>query len=176
MAGLLGDRYVRVGKARPIRELAASAAARSRGVRTPAVVAGVSYPDGFSYRCDLVTEFVPAASLADVLHATDGTRDWSDAMAAAGALIDELASVGVFHVDLNAHNVIIPHEPSDRASGGPSAWAVDFDRARILRGPSRSAADRMTARLTRSIVKVGTPTGEPLGVREVMTALGADSR
>lgn len=168
MAMPLGDRYARVGRARPFREVAASASARARGIRTPAVVAGATYVAGLHYRCDLVTEVVPDVEpLADVLHAHDGTRGWLDAMATAGSLIRQLAGAGVFHVDLNAWNVLL-HPDGTRA-----AWVVDLDRARILRRPSHSIADRMTSRLARSITKVGTPTGELLGHAEIEAALDA---
>lgn len=168
MAMPLGDRYVRFGRARPFREIVASTTARARGIRTPAVVAGATYSVGPYYRCDLITEVVPDVEpLADVLHAHDGTRGWLDAMATAGALIRQLAEAGVFHVDLNAWNVLLHRE------GTRAAWVVDLDRARILRKPSHSIADRMTSRLARSIAKVGTPTGELLGHAEIEAALDA---
>lgn len=168
MAMHMEDRYVRVGRARPFRELSASVEARARGIATPAVVAGVTYLKGLYYQCDLVTEVVPGVEpLADVLHRHDGTRGWLDAMASAGELIRQLATAGVFHVDLNAWNVLVP------AEGGGPTWVVDLDRARILRKPSRSIADRMKSRLARSIVKVGTPTGESLRHAEIETALDA---
>lgn len=166
MASYLGDRYLRFGMVRPFRELLAATAARTLGVATPAVVAAAVYPAGIYYRCDLVTEVVPGAvTLADALHRTDGTRDWLRAMAATGRLIDELGEIGVYHVDLNAHNVLFEHGGFDRP------WIVDLDRARVRGRASEGAKERMRARLTRSIVKVGTPTGEPLGDREVLDAL-----
>ena len=55
------------------------------------------------------------------------------------------------------------------------AWVVDLDRARVLDGPSTRAAERMELRLVRSIVKIGTPTGEHLGDRELMAALATRS-
>ena len=173
VASLLDDRYLRLGRPRPFRELAASATARERGVATPAVMAGAVYPAGIHYRCDLVTEVVPdARTLARVLHDTDGTRGWLDAMVAAGRLVDALGEAGVFHVDLNAHNIVF--EDGDPAR----TWVLDLDRARIRSRPSEGAKERMRARLTRSVVKEGTPTGDPLGDREVLAALrggaGAD--
>lgn len=166
VASFFDDRYLRLGRPRPFRELRASTVARARGVRTPAVIAGAVYPAGLHYRCDLVTEVVPRAhTLADVLHEEDGTRGWLDAMTAAGELVRELGDAGVFHVDLNAHNIVFErHEMS-------SVWVVDLDRAKILGRPSETAKERMRVRLTRSIVKVGTPTGERLRDREVLAAL-----
>lgn len=164
MAMHMADRYLRAGTPRPFRELAASLAARARGIRTPAVVAGATYRDGVYYRCDLVTEWVPdAPTLAEVLQREDGTRGWLVAMAGAGELVRELARAGIFHVDLNARNILLARDGT--------RWVVDLDRARVLRGPSETAAERMAARLTRSIVKIGTPTGEHLSDREVQAAL-----
>lgn len=166
MAGFLEDRYLRIGASRPGRELLASTTARLRGVSTPAVVAAGIYPSGLYYRCDLVTEVVPSAkTLADALHETDGSRDWLTAMAAAGDLVDALGEAGVFHVDLNAHNILFEEGDFRRP------WVVDLDRARVRNRPDTDAKEKMKARLTRSIVKVGTPTGESLGSREVLQAL-----
>jgi 3-deoxy-D-manno-octulosonic acid kinase len=164
MAMHMGDRYLRAGTPRPFRELDASLVARARGIRTPAVVAGATYHDGVYYRCDLVTEWVPdAPTLAEVLQREDGTRGWLVAMARAGELVRELSRAGIFHVDLNARNILLADDGT--------RWVIDLDRARVLRGPSQTAAERMSARLTRSIVKVGTPTGEHLSDREVQRAL-----
>lgn len=166
MAMHMVDRYLRVGRPRPFREITASDVARSRGVRTPAVVAGAVYPDGIYYRCDLATEVVPdVRTLADMLHEHDGTRGWLVSMARAGALIRDLADAGVFHVDLNARNILLSDDPDDEA------WVVDLDRARILTRPSESMGERMRIRLTRSVVKIGTPTGERLADSEVDRAL-----
>ena len=55
LAPLLGDRYLRRGEPRPLRETRASEAARRSGIATPPVIAGVIYPAGAWYRADLVT-------------------------------------------------------------------------------------------------------------------------
>lgn len=163
----MGDRYLRVGRPRPFREVAASEWARSRGVRTPEVVVAATYHDGPFYRADLVTVVAEdTTTLVDRLHETDGERGWLLAMAEAGDLVRSLAAIGLYHVDLNGRNILL-----DRVGDGPP-WIVDLDRARVLRRPSAQAEDRMLARLTRSIVKAGTPTGESLGAGEVLAALG----
>ncbi|MGB1779722.1 MAG: lipopolysaccharide kinase InaA family protein [Longimicrobiales bacterium] len=160
------DRYMRGGTPRPFREIAAIEASRARGIRTPAPVAGATYVQNVSYRCDLVTEAVPdVRTLADLLHDHDGTRGWLRSMARAGDLIRLLGEAGVYHVDLNARNILLSDDH------GEPAWVVDLDRARVLDGPSTRAAERMELRLVRSIVKIGTPTGEHLGDQEVMRAL-----
>jgi tRNA A-37 threonylcarbamoyl transferase component Bud32 len=170
MAHHMRDRYLRLGTPRPFRELAASVGARERGVATPAVVAAATYIEGPVYRCDLVTEVVPEVRpLADVLHEHDGTRGWLIAMARAGALIRQLAEAGVFHVDLNSWNILL------RPDGVGDTWVVDLDRARVLARTTPSIVDRMKSRLARSIVKIGTPTGERLSHEEIESALDARS-
>lgn len=162
----MGDRYLRVGRPRPFRELSVAEWARGRSVRTPRVIAAAMYVDGPFYRADLVTEVVEdAVTLAERLHATDGERGWLLAMARAGDLIRSLAGIGLYHVDLNARNILIETSPEE------APWVIDLDRARVLRRPSAQAEERMLARLSRSIVKGGTPTGEPLGTGEVLAAL-----
>ena len=166
MAMHMEDRYLRVGRLRPWRELVASVTARARGVRTPAVVCGAAYPVGAYYRADLITEVVPdARTLAETLFDCDGTRGWLVAMSRAGGLIRQLADAGVFHVDLNARNILLTDGPS------AESFVVDLDRARVLKGPSPGARERMQARLIRSIVKIGTPTGEQLKDSEIEAAL-----
>jgi len=165
MERTMEDRYLRGGRPRPFRELTASLVTRARGIRSPAVVAGAVYADGIHYRCDLITEVVPdSATLAEALHEYDGTSGWLEALAGAGALIKQLAAAGIFHVDLNARNILLTGSQGD-------AWVIDLDRARILSKPSAAAAERMQARLIRSVVKFGTPTGEPLREAEVEAAL-----
>jgi len=171
MAMHMGDRYLRAGRPRPFHEADASAAARTRGVRTPAVLCAAVYPTGIHYRADLVTEVVPdVVPLGAMLQKHDGTRGWLLAMDRAGALIRSLTDARVFHVDLNAHNVLLSEDPDE------AAWVVDLDRARILKRRSSSSADRMVARLTRSIVKIGTPTGESLRHQEIEAALNRSLR
>jgi 3-deoxy-D-manno-octulosonic acid kinase len=165
MEGALDDRYLRGGRPRPFRELAASVTARARGVRSPAVIAGVTYAHGIHYRCDLITELVPeATTLAEALHEYDGTSAWREALAAAGDLIGRLAAAGILHADLNARNILL-------TEAGRVAWVIDLDRAQIMSKPSPSAAGRMRARLMRSVLKIGTPTGERLRESDVATAL-----
>jgi tRNA A-37 threonylcarbamoyl transferase component Bud32 len=173
MAMHMSDRYLRTGHPRPFRELEASVVAGRRGIPTPSVVAGATYADGPYYRCDLVTEVVPSAkTLADVLQETDGTRGWLVAMARAGGLIRRLGSAGIFHVDLNARNVLLQEwQDSSRPEDDAGAWVIDLDRARIFSRQAESAAERMQVRLTRSIIKNGTPTGESLRDSEIEAAL-----
>ncbi|MEX2472281.1 MAG: lipopolysaccharide kinase InaA family protein [Gemmatimonadota bacterium] len=171
VAALLRDRYLDVGASRPERELEASSAARARGLPTPAVVAGATYPAGpMRYTADLVTELVPdSMDLARVLFeappagrgrsdAAPTTPSRSDALRATGALLVRTAMAGVRHADLNARNVVIRD-----GDDGVEAYLVDLDRGRIRNTPRPADARAMRDRLTHSLRKLGRGYGKPLG-------------
>jgi 3-deoxy-D-manno-octulosonic acid kinase len=178
VAPALGDRYLRAGEARPVTELRASVAARARGVRTPAIVAGAMYPAGPFYRADLVTELVPEArTLADSLfgdapggdEASEGSEASRDdppvdsraALRAAGRLVRSLEDARVLHADLNAGNILLRS-----VRGDLEPWVLDLDRCRVLSrdGPAPGAA--MRGRLERSLRKLGNSHRRPLGSAE----------
>jgi 3-deoxy-D-manno-octulosonic acid kinase len=150
IAGMLGDRYLRVGPSRPMRELWASTAARSRGVPTPEVVAAVSYPAGPFYRADLATRYVEdSVDLAESV--LGGGRAASEQRVeiwrAAGALLRLAFAAGVEHRDLNLRNILVQH----RADGLPSAFLLDLDRAVVHdHAVSDAVRSRMIHRLQRS--------------------------
>jgi 3-deoxy-D-manno-octulosonic acid kinase len=162
VASYLGDRYLAVGATRPEVEIRASVAARARGVRTPAVVAGAWYHAGPFYRADLVTELVPGATtLADALFSAPRGAAAERSLAAAGRLARELGEAGIGHVDLNARNLL---EGTDSPAAGP--WVVDLDRATIEGRTGIEAGRPMLARLERSLRKFGAISGRPLSSAE----------
>lgn len=173
MAPLLHDRYLRRGPSRPEREARASDAARDRGIPTPRVVAGVVYPAGpLFYRADLVTRYVAgsvdlaALLFRDCMPGRDGSptpaqqtatsAERAAALASSGRLARRMAEVGLFHPDLNAKNFLVVE-----SGRGLEARVLDLDRARAVSGPVPLAP--MAARLTRSLRKFETITGEALG-------------
>jgi 3-deoxy-D-manno-octulosonic acid kinase len=162
VASYLGDRYLAVGATRPEVEIRASVAARARGVRTPAVVAGAWYHAGPFYRADLVTELVPGATtLADALFSAPRGAAAERWLAAAGRLARELGEAGIGHVDLNARNIL---EGTDSPAAGP--WVIDLDRATVEGRTGIEAARPMLARLERSLRKIGATSGRPLSGAE----------
>lgn len=158
MAGVLVDRYVRVGRPRPFRELRAAVDARARGIAMPRVVAAVVHSRGPIYRADVATELVPdGLDLAAVVFGRD-RRDPPARIAAwraAGRLVRDAAAAGVYHADLNLKNIVVTG-PRD----GPEGWLVDFDRGRVRRRPSRRDLVRMADRVRRSTRKFERLTGE----------------
>jgi len=143
LARVLEDRYVAVGTERPFRELIASVAARARGVRTPAVVAGAVYRVGLVYRADIVTEEVAdAPSLAAWLRTPRDRPSAEDLLVRAGRAVGTLERACVVHADAHAGNILMSRD-------GP-AWIVDLDRAAVL-APDTRVPLRMRARLERSL-------------------------
>lgn len=147
-APLLGDRYLAVGPARPVREIRVSHEARQRGVSTPEVLAGVIYPAGPFYRADLATAFIPDThTLADLLfgearreHAETergegggwGARTGAPAereagCRAAGRAIRTAHDAGLVHRDLNLRNILL-----QRGAAGFAAYLLDLDAAWLV--------------------------------------------
>jgi 3-deoxy-D-manno-octulosonic acid kinase len=176
VARVLGDRYVRAGEPRPLRELRASVLARSRGVATPEVVAALVYPSGLVYRADLATTWVQDS--ADLAETVLGTGRASAevrlaAWRATGALLRVAFAAGVEHADLNLRNILIRRTGDDVA-----ALLLDLDRA-VVHG--RAVGDdvrrSMLERLHRSRRKLESAAGVHVSAEELAaldTALGKD--
>jgi 3-deoxy-D-manno-octulosonic acid kinase len=164
VAGLLGDRYLRLGQPRPLLELLASGRARARGVRTPRVTAIAIRKHGPFYRADIATEYI--ADSADLAEVTFGDARWAEptrpgrdsvvqAWSAAGALVRDAARAGVVHADLNLKNILIAGR-----SSSPRAWLIDLDGCRIRDTDSTGRdLDRVLSRFDRSRRKFESSTG-----------------
>lgn len=151
VARLLVDRYLAVGVPRPWIEARASMQARSRGIPTPAAVAGAVYPAGPFYRADLVTEEIPGgADLAAVVF--QGVRDLDPiaSLLATGQLVRRMEHEGLYHPDLNAKNVVLRSGPD-----GPQAHLVDLDRCCLREWGIPAPVFPMRDRLRRSLRKLG---------------------
>lgn len=160
VAGLLGDRYLRLGRPRPVREMEVSEEARRRGVPTPRVIAAAVYEGGPFYRGDLVTEFVPdSRDLAGILFDLQGgDREATEpALEETGSLIRRMAAAGVRHADLNAKNILI-----QRTEEGVRGQVLDLDRCTVRRPPGPVSPRGMRDRLERSLRKWEESSGRPL--------------
>lgn len=146
VAGVLGDRYLFTTeqRTRPVREFELLAKAHTLGLPVPRPIAGRFVREGLFYRADLLTEAVePARTLAGMV-AHDDLADFD--FRALGRLIRRFHDAGIFHADLNAHNVLL------REDG--SLWLLDFDRGWIA--PPRAAwRTANLERLERSLRKLG---------------------
>lgn len=195
VASILGDRYLRVGTPRPVRELQVGWALEEAGVPTPRHIGCAVYASGPWYRGDLVTELVPhSRDLATILfdpepgagpgapfstgQAEGRARPWrvepESAMGAAGSLVRTLHEAGVVHRDLNLKNILIAADPAgaDSSPGAVRALVLDLDRATVRSPVGERARRRMIDRFWRSARKWEERTGDVLGagVREAFEA------
>ncbi|MGE5626451.1 MAG: 3-deoxy-D-manno-octulosonic acid kinase [Bacillota bacterium] len=139
-ARFLGDRYLWTGleSTRPWREWRLLHALYKEGLPVPQPVAARVERRGFFYRGDLVTRRIDGArSLAESL---DVRLPWREV----GRCVRRFHDAGVWHADLNAHNILID---------GGGIYLLDFDRSeRRASAPGWKIANIM--RLKRSLDKL----------------------
>ncbi len=146
----LGDRYLWAGleRTRAFREWRLLAALFARGLPVPRPLAARVCRDGLFWRGDLITARIrDARSLAECLRADPAAVDWS----AIGRCIRRFHQAGLWHADLNAHNILVDRDGK--------VWWVDLDRGRV-RAPGRWREANL-ARLARSLRKLAAASGRP---------------
>jgi Lipopolysaccharide kinase (Kdo/WaaP) family len=135
-------------------ELAVSHRLRDGGVRTPEVLAYVTYPVArFLRRADVVTREIPdAVDLGTLLGAaTQSADDRAALWEMVTELVEALATVGAYHTDLNVRNVLVASD----AAGRRTAHAIDVDRVVWGRPGDRALVRTNLDRLHRSARKRG---------------------
>ena len=163
VARFLGDRYLRTGTPRPLRELQVNAALRAAGVATPELVAAVAQTAGAWYRGDVATLMVHRTT--DLAALTLGPAPWAPAAReaawhAAGALLHRFFATGAVHADLNLRNLIVQQDTG-------TAHLLDLDRCELHDRvqPERVAA--MLARFHRSRRKLEQASGGTVAAAEL---------
>lgn len=131
---------------RPIRELVATETARAAGCRVPIVHAVAVEEVGLFYRGWIVTSAIEGARpyidvFADADEAGRGVL-----LQAAGTAIRDLHDAGVYHPDLNGHNLLID------AAG--EVAVIDFDRATVGAPGIHRLAEKGRDRFWRSLLKL----------------------
>lgn len=146
MSRSLQDRYLWTGieRTRSLREWHLLAQLHSSGLPVPRPIAARFVRDGFFYRADLLTLRIPGVmALSEVVaQRVPDDEEWS----AIGACIRQLHDAGVYHADLNAHNILLTDPPVQ-------VHIVDFDRGRFRRDGAWRKAN--LKRLNRSLHKIG---------------------
>jgi 3-deoxy-D-manno-octulosonic acid kinase len=145
VARLLGDRYLwkSAEGTRSFAEFRLLATLREKGLNVPSPVAARYRRRGAWYRADILTRRIDkATTLAERIAVGDVD---ANVAAAVGAQIARFHAQGVFHADLNAHNVLL---------NDAGVWLIDFDRG-ALRAPARAWQQANMARLRRSLLKIG---------------------
>lgn len=143
-ARLSRDWYFWLGRetSRPFREFRLTAQLFGLGLPVPRPLAARYLRSGVGYRAALITErIVQTRTLAECLQA-GAAIDWS----ALGRVIGRFHAHGLWHADLNAHNLL--------ADADGAWWMIDLDRCRI-RPPAAGWQQRNLARLQRSLFKLG---------------------
>lgn len=145
MARWLGDRYVWSGHdgTRGVAEFRLTTKLLEMGLPVPVPLATRYQRRGVFYTADLITHRIAGAStLAECLHAKSLDTALAEAV---GALVARFHRVGVWHADLNAHNVMV---------GENQLYLIDFDRGQI-RAPAWAWQQANLNRLRRSLLKLG---------------------
>ncbi len=145
VADLLGDRYLWTGResTRCFAEFCLLARMQAMRLPVPAPLAARYRRHGLRYSADLITRRIDAArTLSDCLAA--GELDAGMARRC-GELVARFHRQGVWHADLNAHNILVTPR---------GMVMIDFDRGR-LRQPAAAWRQANLARLRRSLLKLG---------------------
>lgn len=145
VAAMMGDSYLWTGadRTRPFVEFRLLGEIARLGLPGPAVVAARYVRHGLFYGADLITRRIAnAQTLAECLAAgqLDGERAEE-----VGALVARFHRAGIWHADLNAHNVLITPD---------ELYLIDFDRGRV-RTPALAWQQANLQRLRRSLLKLG---------------------
>ena len=105
----------------------------------PAPLAAAVWREGMTYRAAILVERIAhARTLAICLD----EHDWQQA----GRVVAAMHARGVWHADLNVHNILIDAQHQ--------AWLIDFDRGRQFERLSEPKRRRNLERFHRSIRKV----------------------
>ena len=151
IARLSRDRYLWSGAARTrsFAEFRLLAHIATLGLPAPRPVAARFCRHGLFYTADLITGLIAdARTLAQCL--ADG-QFTADLARETGALVARFHREGIWHADLNAHNVLVTAE---------ALYLIDFDRG-ALRTPAEGWRLSNLARLRRSLLKLGAATQVP---------------
>ena len=146
--GLVGkvnrDTYLWTGEdaSRPFREWRLLAKLSENGLRVPRPAAARYRRRGLVYTADLLTVRIPGVNSLSVLIRQRPLTDteWQSI----GFALGQFHSQGVFHADMNAHNLQIDEQGK--------LWLIDLDRGRLL--PPGPWQQKTLARLHRSLQKI----------------------
>jgi 3-deoxy-D-manno-octulosonic acid kinase len=162
VAALMGDRYLWAGAddTRSFQEFRLLQAMTKLKLPVPQVVAARYQRAGLYYQADLITRRI--ADTHTLTQCSAQGRLDAELAEEVGALVARFHRTGVWHADLNAHNILV-------APAG--LYLVDFDRGR-MRVPEQGWRMANLQRLRRSLLKIGAAAqGEAMFDKTIWTPL-----
>jgi hypothetical protein len=147
---LLKDLYLGTG-GRPLRELAVAAEARRRGIAVAEPIgAMIEWVAPTIYRSMFLTRALAGMTLWEFLRTDDDAFVRSHVIERARQALDTMHRLGLFHADLNLHNLFVTKSRESFAIA-----ILDLDQAQLFQGPvpARMSA-RNLARLRQSVRKL----------------------
>lgn len=140
LAGLLGDKYLWPGlsNTRAWREWRLLAELFAQGLPVPQPLAAHVLHNGLFYRADLLTRTIADSQSLSVRLQQQPLQ--ASMWRAIGKLIRRFHLAGVYHADLNAHNILL-----DKAQ---AIYLIDFDKGKIMR-PTADTSSWQQANLQR---------------------------
>jgi Lipopolysaccharide kinase (Kdo/WaaP) family len=155
IASILSDVYVGMTP-RPLNELAVTIEAMRRGIPVAEPMgAMVEWIGPALYRGFFLTRAVRGMTLWEFVQTDDDPTVRHHVLEQARAAIDTMHNKGVFHADLNLHNLLVT-----RARDSFTVIIIDLDKSRLFDGPlSVAMRHANAARLIRSARKLD-PSGK----------------
>jgi tRNA A-37 threonylcarbamoyl transferase component Bud32 len=150
MMRFLGDRYVGFVP-RMVYELNVISEAHKRGISVPDPMGAIVEKVGPAiYRGAVITKAIPGMTMWEFVKVETDPRSLTHVVRMARYSIDTMHEHGLFHDDLNLHNLYV-----SMAGDGFSVVILDFDKARLSsRAVSRPRRKRNLKRLAQSIRKL----------------------
>jgi len=146
IAALLGDRYYWQGlqQSRAWQEWHLLAKMREIGLPVPQPLAAQVLHNGRFYTADLITRKIEnSQSLAEILRKKSLPKEsWAEI----GKTIQQFHRFGIYHDDLNAHNIMLDN--------GGLVYVVDFDKGELREGGDDQWKQQNLQRLKRSFDKL----------------------
>jgi 3-deoxy-D-manno-octulosonic acid kinase len=155
IGSILSDIYVGM-EPRPLNELAVTVEARRRGIPVAEPMgAMIEWIGPALYRGFFLTRAVRGMTLWQFVKTDDDQTVRSHVLGKARAAIDLMHDKGLFHADLNLHNLLVT-----QARESFTVIIIDLDKSRLFDAPLSSAMRRANAaRLIRSARKLD-PNGQ----------------
>jgi hypothetical protein len=155
IASILSDVYVGIAP-RPLTELAVTIEAMRRGIPVAEPMgAMIEWLSPVLYRGFFLTRAVRGMTLWEFLKTDDDPTVRTHVLGQARAAIDTMHDKGLFHADLNLHNLLVT-----QARDNFSVVVIDLDKSRLFDAPlSVAMRHANAARLMRSARKLD-PSGK----------------